>query len=194
MSTVLAELGKKYAERWVSLLVLPGLLFVAAVFAATALGHSLDIGRLTRTVEQMAASVSQQSGNLAVAVAVVPELSAAAGLAATAVAKLVARLWFGPWPATLLVNRRIKRWNAAAREFDAVRNDTASASAPEYQARLDSLAAKRNAVSLGPPERPTWMGDRHARSARACGPGTGSTWSLPGPGCGYSSATVSRSR
>jgi hypothetical protein len=160
MSIVLAELGRKYAERWVSLLVLPGLLFVAAVLAAVTLGHSLDIGRLTSTVERMAASVSRQPGNLALAVAVVPVLSAAASLAATAVANLVARLWFEPWPATPLVKRRIHRWNAAAREFDAVRNDTASASAPGYQARLDSLAAKRNAVSLGPPERPTWMGDR----------------------------------
>lgn len=160
MNTVLAELGKKYAARWASLLVLPGLLFVAAVFAATALGHSLDLGSLTRTVERMAVSASRQPGNLAVAVVVVPVLSAAAGLAATAVAKLVARLWFEPWPAALLINRRIRRWKAAAREFDAVRDDTVLASAPEYQDRLDSLAAKRNAVSLGPPERPTWMGDR----------------------------------
>ncbi|GAA1393474.1 hypothetical protein ACFQZ4_37855 [Catellatospora coxensis] len=160
MSTVLAELGKKYAERWVSLLVLPGLLFVAAVFAATALGHTLDFGRLTTTVERMAASVSQQPGTLAVVVIVVPVLSAAAGLAAAAVAKLVSRLSFEPWPAALLVNRRVRRWKAAADEFDAVRDDTAAASAPDYQARLDSLAAKRNAISLGPPERATWMGDR----------------------------------
>jgi hypothetical protein len=164
MSTVLAEMGKKYAERWVSLLVLPGLLFVAAVLAAIALGHSLDVGRLTSTVERMAAAVSRRPGDLALAVVVVPVLSAAAGLAATAVAKLVARLWFEPWtalPLTVpLVNRRIRRWNAAAQDFNAVRDDTASVPAPGYQARLDSLAAKRNAVSLGPPERPTWMGDR----------------------------------
>jgi hypothetical protein len=164
MSIVLAELGKKYAERWVSLLVLPGLLFVAAVLTTTTLDHSLDVGRLTSTVERMAASVSRRPGDLALAVAVIPVLSAAAGLAATVLAKLVARLWFEPWPAlpltTPLVNRRTRRWNAAAQEFNAVRDDTASVSAPGYQARLDSLAAKRNAVSLGPPERPTWMGDR----------------------------------
>ena len=160
MGTVLAELGKKYTERWVALLVLPGLMFVAAVFAATTLGHSLDLGRLIGTVTRMATSVSQQSGSLAMAVAIVPVLSAAAGLAAAASAKLVAWLWFEPWSAALLVNRRISRWKAASQEFDAARDDTTSASAPEYQARLDSLAAKRNAVSLGPPVRPTWMGDR----------------------------------
>lgn len=160
MNTVLAELGRKYTERWVSMLVLPGLLFVAAVFTAAALGHSLDLGHLTGTVERMATSASRQPGNLAVAVAVVPLLSAAAGLAAAASAKLVARLWFEPWPAAPLVNRRVRRWEAAAREFDAVHDDTAAASAPGSQARLDSLAAKRNAISLGPPERPTWMGDR----------------------------------
>lgn len=164
MSIVLAELGKKYAERWVSLLVLPGLLFVAAVLTAMTLDHSLDFSHLADKADRMATSVSQRSGHLALAVAVIPVLSAAAGLAATAVAKLVARLWFELWPAlpltTPLVRRRIRRWNAAAQEFNAVRDDTASVSTPGYQARLDSRASKRNAISLGPPERPTWMSDR----------------------------------
>jgi hypothetical protein len=160
MNAMLAELGKKYAERWVSLLVLPGLLFVTAVLAATTLGHSLDFDRLASTVERMAASVSQRPGDLALAAVVVPVLAAAAGLAAAALAKLAARLWLEPWPAAPLVNRRIRRWDAAARAFLAVRDDTAAAATPGYQARLDSLAAKRNAVALSPPERPTWMGDR----------------------------------
>lgn len=157
MGTVLAELGRKYAERWVSLLVLPGLLFVAAVVTATTLGHSLAVGRLASTVEDMASSVSRRPGGLALAVAVVPVLSAAAGLAATAVATLVARLWFEPWPVAALVDRRARRWAAAAHAFDTARDDT---SAPVSQARLDSLAAQRNAIALGPPERATWMADR----------------------------------
>ena len=52
---------------------------------------------------------------------------------------------------------QVMRTTAAVREFDACRDDT---EAPASQARLDSLAAKRNAVSLSPPARATWMADR----------------------------------
>jgi hypothetical protein len=157
MGTVLAELGRRYAERWVSLLVLPGLLFVAAAVTGVALGHSLDVDGLAGRAERVADALSQRPGNLALAVAVLPVFAAAASFGATAVARLVARLWFEPWPVRTLVDRRVRRWTAAAREFDACRDHT---DAPASQARLDSLAATRNAVSLSPPERATWMADR----------------------------------
>jgi len=49
----LAELGKKLAERWLSLLVLPGLLYLAALTAASLLGHRhpFAFGRLTSRLE-----------------------------------------------------------------------------------------------------------------------------------------------
>ncbi|WP_326812731.1 hypothetical protein OIE62_03205 [Streptomyces scopuliridis] len=43
MNTVLAELGRRYMERWVALLVLPGLLYVAG--AAVASGWGTRTGR-----------------------------------------------------------------------------------------------------------------------------------------------------
>ena len=48
MNTVVAELGRKYVERWVAMLVLPGLLYVAGAAAAWRLGHAhwADLGRL----------------------------------------------------------------------------------------------------------------------------------------------------
>jgi hypothetical protein len=39
MSTVLAELGRRCVERWVTMLVLPGLLYVAGAAVAYRLGQ-----------------------------------------------------------------------------------------------------------------------------------------------------------
>ncbi|NUR42210.1 MAG: hypothetical protein HOV73_19190 [Streptomyces sp.] len=157
MNTVVAELGRKYVERWVAMLVLPGLLYVAGAAAAWRLGHAhwADPGRLTGLMEEDGRSVSSV---WLLAVVVLPVLSAAAGLAARGAAALLGRLWFDPWPRGLgrpalrLTAARAARWEAADAVFRAEPDRT--------PARLDALAARRNAVALVPPARPTWSGDR----------------------------------
>ncbi|MGW2113190.1 hypothetical protein ACWCPL_42845, partial [Streptomyces sp. NPDC001948] len=52
MNSLLTEVGRKLADRWLSALVLPGALFVAAAMCGWWLGHphALDTGRLEDTV------------------------------------------------------------------------------------------------------------------------------------------------
>ncbi|MDV9198666.1 hypothetical protein R6M67_25830, partial [Streptomyces sp. Wh19] len=47
MNSLLTEVGRKLADRWLSALVLPGALFVAAAMCGWWLGHphALDTGR-----------------------------------------------------------------------------------------------------------------------------------------------------
>ncbi|MEU7109477.1 hypothetical protein ABZ951_31185, partial [Streptomyces sp. NPDC046215] len=159
MSTVLAELGRRYLDRWMAVLVLPGLLFVAGTAAAVRLGHArwADPGRLTGLLDA-GGPVTGRPASVWVAVAVVlPLLSAAAGLAARGAAAALGRLWFAPWPRGL---RRLARWRTAARAARwaaaeaAYRAEltAAGARAPAgARARLDAQAARRNGVALGPP-------------------------------------------
>ncbi|GAB2898685.1 hypothetical protein [Streptomyces mayteni] len=162
MSAVVTELGQRVLDRWAALLALPGLLFVAAVWAARELGHRgfADPGRLRAAVSSLADSVAEDPVRLAFWVALLPLLSAAAGLAAGVCAGALRRLWFGPWPARpsgpgrRLTAGRARRWRLRAAAYRAAEEAEAG------QRELDVLAARRNAVGLRPPERPTWMADR----------------------------------
>ncbi|MFJ3668116.1 hypothetical protein ACIPSE_16905 [Streptomyces sp. NPDC090106] len=173
MNTVLAELGRKYAERWVTLLLLPGTLYVAGTAAACRLGHThwADPGRLTALTERGGPIGGRTVSSVwLLAVVVLPVLSAAAGLAARGAAAALGRLWFDPWPRALdrparrLTAARAARWEAAEAEY------RAELEGPAVPDRLDALAARRNAVALVPPRRPTWCGDRlRAVDARVWG-------------------------
>lgn len=154
MSALVAELGTRFAERWAAMLVLPGLIFVVGAAAARYLGHAhwSDVRLLAEPLRS--ATTSGSTGWLAVAV-LLPLASFLAALAARALAGFVERWWFGLWPAVLrplargLTGARERRWRAADQACDSASSDD-----------LDSLAARRNAIALVPPTRPTWMGDR----------------------------------
>ncbi|MFF8830901.1 hypothetical protein [Streptomyces sp. NPDC015131] len=179
MNAFLAELGKKLAERWVSLLVLPGVLFGALLAAGSVLGHrhALDWRMLGRAAEQLAAHYDRRpvpAVLLAVAVLVAAGL---VGLAARGLGTVVERAWLASGPAWLtgrLVRRRRERWTralaaeraAAAIGADASRSRITDppafgppASAPPAPDPA-ALADARNAVALTRPARPTWIGDR----------------------------------
>ncbi|MFC8078977.1 hypothetical protein ACFUN8_25990 [Streptomyces sp. NPDC057307] len=164
MSTMVTELGKRVVDRWATLLVLPGLLFVAGAWAARELGHTgfADVGQVERALDALADAVSKDPARLAVGAVVLPLLSAGAGLAAQACSTGVSRLWFGPWPRWLarperrLTDHRARLWRARADAYQA-----AVARGAE-QSELDVLAASRNDLGLGPPQRPTWPADRMA--------------------------------
>ncbi len=177
MGGLLTELGKKLAERWLSLLVLPGLLYLATLAAAVILGHRhpLDVGRIIRQVDTWAESpIATSPGALVLILLALVLTAAGAGLAAQALGSLTERMWLADqwqsWPSPLRrlaharITRRATRWEAA---FE------------HYRAQLDTQAAGRadparapTSTDLGParraitriaqerPARPTWIGDR----------------------------------
>ncbi|MFF3837999.1 hypothetical protein [Streptomyces sp. NPDC001930] len=179
MTTFLATLGGKLADTWVSLLVLPGLLYLAVTSAASVLGHrhALDHRLLTARIDALADDPAAHAPGTVVVFGLLL-LVAAAGVSrlAAALGAGVERLWLGDWPAPLrpaaraLTRRRATRWEAAdaahrraatARAL-LVASDGRDAPAPEEPAALDTVGLNeaRNRIALTRPARPTWMGDR----------------------------------
>jgi len=182
MAGLLDELGKKLAERWLTLLVLPGALYLAAIIAAATLGHThpFTAGRLTDRLDHWTAAAHPRSlTGLTVVLLIAFLLAAAAcGLAAQALGTLTERLWLAAdwagWPAPLRrlaaarTHRRRQRWDQATTDFRQAREQAAGALA---QARLTgttpppptglAIARRRlSRIAAESPERPTWMGDR----------------------------------
>ncbi|MGW7279980.1 hypothetical protein ACWGIV_17065 [Streptomyces sp. NPDC054844] len=157
MNTFLGELGKKLAERWVSLLALPGLLFLATATAAVILGHdaTYDHGLLRARLTDWFTDPGLRSAGTVVLVLVGVLLgSVAVGAAAAALGGLVERLWHLPgrrWPLRLLTSRRSARWQREVRRADA------PVVAPSELRRVIAAAERTCALK---PERPTWIGDR----------------------------------
>ncbi|CAM5370175.1 hypothetical protein [Streptomyces pilosus] len=170
MSAFLSELGRRLAEKWLTALVLPGLLFTGAVLLAATLRHThaLDVDFLLSRAASYNRDV-RGTGSTAVLLAVSGALLAAAGagLLAQAVAVPVRVVWLGRWPSPLgplssaLVRRRADRWQRLqaryAEEVERPRPD---------RAVIDALAARRNRIAPAPPCRPTWIGDRIAATDR----------------------------
>ncbi|MEU0626035.1 hypothetical protein [Streptomyces sp. NPDC005989] len=183
MGALWSELGKKIAERWLSLLVLPGALYLAVVAAGTSLGHghALDAARLIRRVDDYAQSpaVGTLGGQVILLVSVLAA-SAAVGLGAQGMGSLVERVvlaadwqtWVPPGRAAAawLVSVRRDRWTRAARVYLDLR--VAAARSRALGTRADPApreAAYRAMARIGQeyPQRPTWSGDRvHAVTAR----------------------------
>ena len=83
MTGFLAELGKNLADRWLSLLILPGALLIAAAAAAGTLGqaHATDLTLLRARITAIAATPSAHSpGALLLTVGGILAASALAGL------------------------------------------------------------------------------------------------------------------
>ncbi|MFD0201094.1 MULTISPECIES: hypothetical protein [Saccharothrix] len=139
MNPFLQSVGGKLAERWVTTLVLPGALFVAAAVCAVRLGHrhALDVVRFG---DDVVAAFPR----LPVAVAAIGLVlgATAASFAAQALGGLVQSVWVKPWrgpagwPARPVV--AVRRW----------RFDRAAA-----RAGIDPVPAYR-------PQRATWIGER----------------------------------
>jgi hypothetical protein len=181
---LLSELGKKLAERWLSLLVLPGALYLAVAAAAHALGHTAPfaLSRITGQITAWAdAPAAGDLGGQVVLLAAILAASAAVGLAAQALGSLTERLCLAAdwhiWPSVLRhrINRRVTRrqdrWDTAARTWYHHREAAAQALASGGQ-RTDSAprqAAHQAMARIAPerPARPTWGGDRlHAAALR----------------------------
>ncbi|WP_051182001.1 hypothetical protein [Nocardia vinacea] len=163
MTTFLGELSKKLAERWLTLLVLPGLLWCGAVIAAAVLGQrsALDLHAADAWINSLANRTSGQRPTVA-AITVATLLGAAAvvGLIADWLGTLVDRVWTAhgtSWATRWLAQRRTNRWDKAFDEFE--RSIAGSATDPGSSA-VARARARCMAISPVRAARPMWIGDR----------------------------------
>ncbi|MCZ4125699.1 hypothetical protein [Streptomyces sp. H39-S7] len=170
MGSFFQELGKKLADQWVSLLLLPGLLFVAAVRAGAGLPHGDAVNRyrLTRLTSETVRTLSQLPATSQVIVTVgVLLLATGVGWATQSLTGATRRIWLGVWPRPFapahrwLVDRRVRRWHhrvAGRRELE-LSYPRGSRTAGQ-QKQINAAAGRINRLALAEPDRPTWMGDR----------------------------------
>ncbi|WP_255953277.1 hypothetical protein [Streptomyces odontomachi] len=181
MSAFFGELAKRLAEKWLTLLALPGVLLLAVSAAAATLGfrHALDVRRLLQSSEALVGHADRTSfAAVVLAVAGLLIAAAAVGLLAQAAGAGVRRTWL----ATALVGRgACARWGAGSAagttrcrsasrfcgvacrrcRWEAAQEAYESAWAADASAEvLSALALRRNRICLAQPRRRTWMGDQ----------------------------------
>ncbi|MEU0945117.1 hypothetical protein ABZ379_20310 [Streptomyces canus] len=162
-------MAKTLADRWISLLVLPGAFFLGAVWLSVQLGHAdaWDVTLLTRRAEDTMAEVADLSSG-AQALLVVAVLAAASGVGfvVQALAAVTRRVWLGPWPrpfapvAAARTARRRARWYRLVEERRALEAVSPATRTRERQDRIDAVAGRITRLAMAEPGRPTWMGDR----------------------------------
>jgi hypothetical protein len=156
------QLGVKLFEKWSSLILLPGLLFVAAAVTATVVGHPgrLDLSTIANRVDDAHLELSTVGrGILLLAVALVA--AAAAGVLARGLGMATLRWWLGAWPLRSLARfgteRRRQLWNELQERFESL-----VLAGGDHRENALGLARARNRIAVAEPQRPTWMGDRLA--------------------------------
>lgn len=166
MGGFLAALGDKLAEKWLALLVLPGLLLVGVAAGGRVLGqqHPFDADRLSRRIDTLAAEpAAHATGTVVLLSAAVLAASAGVGLLAAVLGGAVERLWLGEWPgwaapaASALSGRRQRRWDVAQERYRAAVSARVRGTGAPDTVHLNEV---RNRIALARPLRPTWMGDR----------------------------------
>ncbi|MFI8192086.1 hypothetical protein ACIF8T_25435 [Streptomyces sp. NPDC085946] len=186
MNGLLSELGKKLAERWLSLLVLPGALFLGVLAAGRELGHArwYALGTLPALLDRRAGTVTGSGAELLLFLLAFLLAAAACGLAAQAVGSLAERLWLADhwqaWPAVThravrgLIARRERLFRRRRIETGLAVATTENASRPaETDHEVAVSAARLRRVADATPERPTWTGDRLAGVAARLSTGLG---------------------
>ncbi|MFJ6387073.1 hypothetical protein ACIQJT_05645 [Streptomyces sp. NPDC091972] len=169
MGGFLQQLAKTLADRWISLLVLPGAFFLGAVWLAVQLGHAdaWNVALLTRRAEDTMAEIADLSSG-AQALLVVAVLAAASGVGfvVQTLAAVTRRVWLGPWPrplarvAAVRTARRRARWYRLVQERRALEAVSPATRTRERQDRIDDVARRITRLAMAEPGRPTWMGDR----------------------------------
>lgn len=185
MTDFLTAVGGKIAEKWLALLVFPGLLFLAVAVGGGTLGQrdALDAGRLVHLADRLATDPAARApGTVVLLAALILGAATGAGMLAATLGGGVERLWLGDWPfplspaARAITVRRARRWERAGERYRAALlakieargertvPDTAFDPDPLGPAPplpdTQALNAARNRVALTRPERPTWMGNR----------------------------------
>lgn len=166
MNVFLAELGKRAADRWLTILVLPGALFLAVSWAGVRiLGHErwYDVSALAGAVDEVGGA-SRGTGQALMFMAFLGLGASGVGLAAQALGGCVERLWLttnrGRVSRWLTAHRRA-RWSAADETYrTALLRRYAQGSGETTADELDALLIARDRICPLCPQRPTWMGDR----------------------------------
>ncbi|MGH3849608.1 MAG: hypothetical protein ACRDR6_07870 [Pseudonocardiaceae bacterium] len=180
MATFLGELAKKLAERWLTLLVVPGMLWVATATTSVILGydHWADPRRLTDELSRSLSGVRQPAEVGAFVVGVL--LSAAtASLAAQALGTVIGHLWLAEWPAVLgrvdkrLTEGRRRTWDGTQQKIMKAAAAADRARLALARARLDSSTTEIRNTPLRELEREWECAVRHkdllvARRDRMC--------------------------
>jgi hypothetical protein len=171
MTGFLSGLGTKLAERWVALLVLPGLIYVSALTAAWILGqrHAMAFPRLATWIDNVAARpASSNTGTILLVASAAISASAVAGLLASALGQALEWSWHRPerrWLSRLLTRRRQSRWHTQEARFTraltaSVPHASRSGAPPQLPPTAAEALVHRNAISFEFPAGPTWIGDR----------------------------------
>ena len=170
MAGFFQELAKKLAERWLTLLLVPGALLLAASWVGLRLGHTdaLNWTRLNTELTTATAALARQPGvTQAVLTGAVLLGATGAGLAVQALAGVTRAVWLGLWPRPFgfvlrpLVAGRRSRWHnrLAARRALEKAHPKATRTGAE-QEKINAAGSRLNRLALVKPGRPTWMGDR----------------------------------
>nr|WSY49673.1 hypothetical protein OG999_05600 [Streptomyces sp. NBC_00886] len=169
MGGFLQQLAKTLADRWISLLVLPGAFFLGAVWLSVNLGHTdaWNVELLNRRVENTADTVADlPSGAQALLVVAVLAAAAGVGFVVQALAGVTRRVWLGQWPrpfvavAAARTVRRRARWHRLVEERRALETSSPGTRTREQQDRIDTVADRVTRLAMAEPGRSTWMGDR----------------------------------
>lgn len=185
MSGFWSGLTGRLAERWLTLLVLPGAFYLAAADTARTLGwaHALDLHRLTTAITTRTKNpTATTTGGQVVLLAATLAGAAAAGLAAQALSSVAERLALAPewrtWPRPLRTlaaqqtNRRRTTWTDAHARYHALlavaeARASDSSQPPPTEAELTEARDERHKayrtwfrIAMEAPDRPTWSGDR----------------------------------
>ncbi len=163
MTTILSEIGKRLLDQWATLLVVPGLLFVATAVAGFHLGQAdaLDVQALAAWITaELATGRSPDIGAVLLAVAAASLAAAAVGLCVAVVGRVTAYVWTIPGrlaPLRWFVRRRQMRWERAdARVAAAI----GAAIGRVDRGGIGAAIAARERIGLVKPTHPTWIGDR----------------------------------
>ncbi len=176
MGGFFSALGKSLAERWLSLLALPGALFCAVALAAHTTGqrHPFQVGGLADHFAHwsQSAALRHVSGQVLLLIALLVG-AAGTGAAAQALGSLVEQLALADdwrqWPNPLrdlvkqLVASRRTRWDKASAHWQRAETELRLArengEPPSYDTRDEAYWAMAR-ISVERPDRPTWSGDR----------------------------------
>ncbi|MEW2299932.1 hypothetical protein AB0958_08105 [Streptomyces sp. NPDC006655] len=170
MRGFLDEIGKQLAGRWMTLLTIPGLLFLITTAAARGLGHSMDFSRAGDRLRHLTPAHGEPPATLVLSALVVLALATFAGLLAHWMSAAIEELWLTPWhlwPAGPLLRNRRRRWARAHWRYQQAdqRRELAElaglAQTAEAHARVAvQQAARRNHIALTRPRHAGWMTDR----------------------------------
>jgi hypothetical protein len=191
---LLEEFGRKIAERWLSTLLLPGLLWVGTAVLTWPLGwrHALDPRAVESVARRFDLTGDHTTGPAVAAATAILIAATGVGMAGVGLAAVIRRFLPAPGrhaPARWLRIRRLRRWQRADLQVrrlaeDALRAATgpAVATGPELAGAL----ARRDAVSLEVPANATWIGDRLRANVHRIHRAYGLDLTLAWPACGRS--------